>query len=145
MALLERMVDGLRSIGDIELYGPDALGERVGIVPFNVKGVSDKMTAAVLGEEHAVAVRNGRFCAHIHNNALLSGRSDESGAVRASIGLYNNESDIDIFLKAVESVQKRTWRGTYQEQGGMMTGDSGGRCADSWMEAETSEPPTTHD
>ena len=145
MALLKRMVEGLDSIGDIQRYGPEPLEERVGIVPFNVQGVSDMLTAAVLGEEHAIAVRNGRFCAHVHSQALLSEHGQDAGAVRASIGLYNNEADIDAFLEAVQAVRARNWRGTYQEQGGMMTGDSGGRCADTWMEAESPIPPSDCD
>ena len=143
LELMERMLDGLKAIGEIECYGPASIQERVGIVPFNVRDVSDMLTAAVLGEEFAVAVRNGRFCAHVHNAALVSDRGEGAGAVRASIGLYNNETDIEQFLHAVQAVRQRQWKGTYQEQGGMMHGDSGGRCADTWMEAEAPQPPTS--
>jgi cysteine desulfurase/selenocysteine lyase len=136
LGLYRRMVDGLKAIGSIERYGPDAIDERVGIVPFNVEGVSDMLCAAVLGEEHAVAVRNGRFCSHVHSHALLHARGDAAGAVRASIGLYNNEADIDRFLEAVECVQRRTWDGSYSERGGVLSGSAGGRCADTWMESD---------
>jgi selenocysteine lyase/cysteine desulfurase len=135
LALYRRMVEGLNAIGSIERYGPDAIEERVGIVPFNVEGVSDMLCAAVLGEEHAVAVRNGRFCSHVHSRELFHTRGENAGAVRASIGLYNNEADIDRFLEAVQCVQSRSWEGTYHERGGILSGDAGGRCADTWMES----------
>ena len=135
LTLYRRMVEGLNAIGSIERYGPDAIEERVGIVPFNVEGVSDMLCAAVLGEEHAVAVRNGRFCSHVHSRELFHARGENAGAVRASIGLYNNEADIDRFLEAVECVQSRSWKGTYHERGGILSGDAGGRCADTWMES----------
>jgi selenocysteine lyase/cysteine desulfurase/rhodanese-related sulfurtransferase len=142
LKLLHRLVDGLTSMGGITLYGPPNLEERVGIVPFNVDGVSDMLTAAVLGEEFAIAVRNGRFCAHVHSDRLL-GSGEPRGAVRASIGLFNNESDIDAFLAAVDVVRRRAWKGTYTERGGQVSGQGTSRCADNWMESgeETTETP----
>lgn len=133
MVLFRRMVDGLRDIGGVKLYGPQDLEERVGIVPFNVEGVSDMLTAAVLGEEFAIAVRNGRFCSHVHSDRLLREDGTE-GAVRASIGLFNDEGDVDAFLAAVEVVRRGEWKGTYSERGGQLSGQNAGRCADRWME-----------
>jgi len=133
MRLFRRMVDGLEAIGGITLYGPRDLEERVAIVPFNVDGVSDMLTAAVLGEEFGIAVRNGRFCSHVHSDRLLDGEESD-GAVRASIGLFNDESDVDVFLKAVEVVRRGNWTGTYSERGGQLSGQNAGRCADRWME-----------
>ena len=132
--LLHRMIDGLTSMGGITLYGPPELEDRVGIVPFNVNGVSDMLTAAVLGAEFGIAVRNGRFCSHVHSERLL-GKGETRGAVRASIGLFNNESDIDAFLAAVDVVRRRAWKGTYTERGGQLSGQGTSRCADNWMES----------
>ena len=133
LALFRRMVDGLEAIGGIRLHGPPSLEERVGIVPFEVEGVNDMLTAAVLGEEFGIAVRNGRFCSHVHSDQLLAGQ-DSGGAVRASIGLFNDESDVDAFLSAVEVVRRKAWKGTYTERGGAVSGQNAGRCADRWME-----------
>lgn len=133
MKLFRRMVDGLEGIGGITLYGPPELEERVAIVPFNVEGVSDMLTAAVLGEEFGIAVRNGRFCSHVHSDRLLAG-GDPAGAVRASIGLFNDETDVDAFLEAVEIIRRKAWKGTYTERGGQVSGQDAGRCADRWME-----------
>ncbi len=136
LALFHRMVDGLQAIGGVRLHGPSSLDERVGIVPFDVEGVNDMLTAAVLGEEFGIAVRNGRFCSHIHSRRLL-GDDHEGGAVRASIGLYNDESDVDAFLAAVEAVRHGRWEGTYEVRGGSLSAQWGGRCADRWMEGST--------
>ena len=145
LKLLHRMIDGLTSMGGITLYGPPELEDRVGIVPFNVDGVSDMLTAAVLGEEFGVAVRNGRFCSHVHSERLL-GESENRGAVRASIGLFNDESDVDAFLAAVDVVRRRAWKGTYTERGGQVSGQGTSRCADNWMESAddaTQESPSS--
>ncbi len=143
LALFRRMVDGLEAIGGIRLHGPPSLDERVGIVPFEVEGVNDMLTAAVLGEEFAVAVRNGRFCSHVHSRRLL-GEEHDGGAVRASIGLYNDESDVDALLHAVEAVRRGDWKGSYEVRGGSLSAQWGGRCADRWMEG-ASEPAGTGD
>lgn len=136
----------LKTMGGITLYGPDALEERVGIITFNVDGVNDMLTAAVLGEEFGVAVRNGRFCAHIHAANLMrnQGGFTPSGdtppsAVRASFGIYNDRSDVERLLEAVAAVHEHKWKGTYHRRAsGMVDGERqwGGRCADAWMEGD---------
>ncbi|MEE2973358.1 MAG: aminotransferase class V-fold PLP-dependent enzyme, partial [Planctomycetota bacterium] len=142
LLLFARMIEGLQAIGGISLYGPGNLDERVAIVPFNVERVSDMLTAAVLGEEFAVAVRNGRFCSHVHSDHLL--RADENaGAVRASIGLFNDETDVDAFLAAVEVVRRGDWKGDYRVRGGEVTREPAGRCADRWMEGTSHAGKTT--
>ncbi len=133
----------LKAMGGITLYGPDALEERVGIITFNVDGVNDMLAAAVLGEEFGVAVRNGRFCAHVHAANLMrnQGGFTSTGdappsAVRASIGIYNNRNDVARLLEAILAVRDRRWKGTYRMRAGgiVSEGQWGGRCADAWME-----------
>jgi selenocysteine lyase/cysteine desulfurase/glyoxylase-like metal-dependent hydrolase (beta-lactamase superfamily II)/rhodanese-related sulfurtransferase len=141
LVLLERAWKGLSAIEGVTLYGPQDWRERVGILPFNVAGVSDMLAAAVLGEEGAVAVRNGRFCAHVHADKLLrfqsgfTAEADHSpGAVRASLGLYNTEAEVDWLIHMVKRVRAREWAGRYKVRKGAMAADFGGRCADRWME-----------
>ena len=139
MRLFRRLVDGLEAIGGVELYGPSKLEERVGIVPFNVKDREDMLTAAVLGEEYGVAVRNGRFCAHVHSRRVLP-ETRSTGAVRASIGLYNDEADVDRLIDAIEAVHSGRFKGRYSERGEAVSGEWGGRCADRWMEGHAGRP-----
>ena len=143
--LTGRMLGGLRELGGITIYGPEDPTQRLGVVCFNVDGVSDLMTAAVLSEEGALAVRNGRFCAHVYMDRLLQGRgratsqgSDGSvptGAVRASVGLYTDAPDIDRLLEFVQRVRDRKWIGRYRVRGDTVSAEFAGRCADRWMEA----------
>jgi glyoxylase-like metal-dependent hydrolase (beta-lactamase superfamily II) len=95
----------------------------------------------VLSEEGGIAVRSGRFCAHIYMDRLLAGSPTKgdgpqpTGAVRASIGLYNDESDIERLLEYVAKVQTHKWAGRYRMKGDSMSAEFAGRCADRWMEA----------
>jgi cysteine desulfurase/selenocysteine lyase len=144
VALTRKALDGLRALGGITVYGPDDADKRLAVVSFNVDGVEDLLTAAVLSEEGALAVRNGRFCAHIYCDRLFkshhagggqAGAEPPSGAVRASFGLYNDESDVDRLLEFVGRVRERKWLGHYRVKGDRISAEFAGRCADKWMEA----------
>jgi cysteine desulfurase / selenocysteine lyase len=139
--LMERMLQGLRALDGITLYGPPDARKRLGVATFNVDGVSALLTAAVLSEEGAIAVRNGRFCSHLYMDKLLVARAKAAGgevptsAVRASVGLYNDESDVDRLLEYVRRVRDRQWRGRYEVKGDVVSTEFAGRCADQWMES----------
>ena len=139
--LMKRAWDGLQQIDGITIYGPPSLDERVGILTFNVAGVSDLLCAAVLGAESGIAVRNGRFCAHVHADLLLDKQGGVTaepeirpGAVRVSFGLYNCESEVDRFIEAIQMVRNREWSGRYEVRGSQVSSTSAGRCSDAWME-----------
>jgi len=139
--LTRRMLEGLASIGGITVYGPPVPEQRLGVVSFNVDGVSELLAAAVLSEEGGVAVRAGRFCAHIYMDRLLAlqaARNPDAqrptGAVRASIGIYNDRHDIDRLLEYVAKIHARSWIGRYRMKGDDMSAEFAGRCADRWME-----------
>jgi len=140
--LTRRILDGLAGIGGVTVYGPPAAEHRLGVVSFNIEGVSELLAAAVLSEEGGIAVRSGRFCAHIYMDRLLASpaypRGDgpaPTGAVRASVGLYNDNSDIDRLIEYAAKVRTRAWAGRYRMKGEEMSAEFAGRCADRWMEA----------
>lgn len=155
--LVRRMIEGMQKIGGITLYGPTDPSKRLGVVSFNVNGVSDLLTAAVLSEEGALAVRNGRFCAHIYVDRLLAAAAKKNaaetqggdnaaptGAVRASVGLYNDESDVDRLLEYVGRIRERKWIGRYKVKGESVSAEFAGRCADRWMEStQDADQPMT--
>ncbi|WP_241963745.1 aminotransferase class V-fold PLP-dependent enzyme [Gordonibacter sp. 28C] len=101
-ALTRRMVEGLAALPSVKLYGPgpNDRDERHGIVAFNVRGVDAAATAQVL-DRRGVAVRAGTHCAqpllrHLGTDAVC----------RASVGVYNDEGDVDRFLEAAENAQR---------------------------------------
>jgi selenocysteine lyase/cysteine desulfurase/glyoxylase-like metal-dependent hydrolase (beta-lactamase superfamily II) len=150
IALTRKTIRALNDLGAVMVYGTDVPEQRLGVVSFNVAGVPDLLTAAVLSEEGGLAVRNGRFCAHVYVDRLLKshhqrngggqGEADlPEGAVRASFGLYSDEGDVDRLVEFVRRVRDRKWRGHYRVRGDKVSAEFAGRCADRWMEA-TGEP-----
>ncbi|MFI5503125.1 aminotransferase class V-fold PLP-dependent enzyme [Nocardia asteroides] len=113
--LADRLRAGLAAIPGVELVriwsdSPDA----VGIVCFTVAGHAPGEVAAYLSAEHAIGVRDGRFCAH----PLLS-RLGLDAALRASIGLGTTAADIDRLIAAVTTLTTTgpTW--TYAHTNGL--------------------------
>jgi len=123
MRLFARLLRGLLDIPSVKLLGPHSTKERVGVVSFSVGKWSPAALATALNAEHGVAVRHGCFCAHPYLMELLGvhagpfieeirrGGSTSApgipGAVRASLGVYNDESDVDALLDAVTKLAAR--------------------------------------
>ncbi|TQM29209.1 aminotransferase class V-fold PLP-dependent enzyme [Nocardia bhagyanarayanae] len=101
--LADRLRDGLCAIPGVETLriwsdSPDS----VGIVAFTVAGFAPGHVAAYLSAEHAIGVRDGRFCAH-----PLLARLGLDAALRASIGLGTTSADIDRLVDAVATLVHR--------------------------------------
>ena len=132
MQLFDEMLKGLKAIPGARLLGPQVCDDRVGVISFGIKGWSPAALATALNAEHGVAVRHGCFCAHPYLMQLLGleagpfieeirrGGSTSApgipGAVRASIGIYNDRADVRAFLDAVAALSARpgdsgyTWK-----------------------------------
>src|ERR1041384_7155432 len=91
-------VDKLSRIPDVRL-APGGQ-HQLSIVSFNIDGVHPHDVGTVL-DQHGVAVRVGHHCAQ-----PLMEKLGVAGTVRASLGAYNDEADIDLLAKAVEACRE---------------------------------------
>jgi cysteine desulfurase / selenocysteine lyase len=144
LQLLTKTMTALQAMDGVHVYGPSDPTQRLGVISFNVEGVSDMLTAAILSEEGGLAVRNGRFCAHIYMDKLLAQTHGDDpkapkGAARASFGAYNDESDVERLLEFVGRVREHKWVGHYRTRGDSVSAEFAGRCADQWMESSSQE------
>lgn len=109
--LKNRMITGLFSMPKVILYGDPYYKDRLGVITFNVLGMHHSEVMQILADYGGIAVRNGCFCAHPYVARLL-GISDREryelmlhperpsiGMIRASIGLYNTDEEVDEFLE----------------------------------------------
>lgn len=113
--LLEYAESRLRKIPGVTMLGNVPLDEKLGVMSFNIDGLHHDSASAVLNENYGVATRNGCFCAHPYLTRLLHCTDPEAirrkvaageaadlpGAVRATIGIFNNREDLDKLLSAV--------------------------------------------
>jgi len=109
----------LRSIPGITLYSQTAQGEpRIGVIPFNIKGIAHEKVATILSNQAGIAVRTGCFCAQPYIQKLLAVSSKQMefyqknvdaarpGVVRISFGLYNDFAEIDTLAHWLERIIK---------------------------------------
>ncbi len=116
-------------IPGVTVYGQTSdYSQKVGVIPFTIEGLDHGLVSTILSVEGAVGVRNGNFCAQPYTRTLLGVTQDEErkkraarcdnpslpGMVRASIGCYNTEEDIDIFIGMLEKIAHKEYRGRYE-------------------------------
>ena len=95
-SLTERLFRGLSQVKGVRVLGhPDA--KRVGVVSFTVEN-TDSSEAADALDRMGFCLRGGLHCAPAIHRYL--GTMDQ-GAVRAGIGIYNTEEEIDRLVDAV--------------------------------------------
>jgi cysteine desulfurase / selenocysteine lyase len=91
-------IDRLSRIPGLQLLG--AGQRRLGILSFDLQGVHPHDLAQVL-DQHNVAVRAGHHCAQPLMEWL-----GLTGTTRASLGVYNDERDIDRLAEAIEAARE---------------------------------------
>lgn len=131
--LLRYAVLRLRAVPGLRIYGesdPARMGDKVGVIPFNLEGLSHFLLAAILGYEGGIGLRSGCFCAHpyvVHllqldeqtantwRDQILHGdRSHMPGMARISFGCYSNFEDIDRLISMLQRIAAGDYQGDYR-------------------------------
>lgn len=95
--ITEKMLDELKKIPEVTLYGPEAAEERVPVFSFSLTGVHPHDAAQFLNDRYAIAVRAGQHCAGaLHQHLGIS------ATLRVSLAFYNTEEEIEIFVGALK-------------------------------------------
>jgi selenocysteine lyase/cysteine desulfurase len=127
-------LERLKPIEQLEIYGETEVAtvrQRLGVIPLNVKGMSHFLVAAILGNEYAIGVRNGCFCAHpyllhlmklnpeesdrVRHDILANNRHDMPGLVRISFGMYNTAQEVDRVVQALTAIAQGKYAGHYTQ------------------------------
>jgi len=99
VALTRYAIDRLRERhGDgITIYGPDDMAVRGGVISFSYKGIHPHDLSQVL-DQRGVCIRAGHHCAKPLMRCL-----GVSATARASLYVYNDESDVDALVDALST------------------------------------------
>ncbi|MBM3999336.1 MAG: aminotransferase class V-fold PLP-dependent enzyme [Planctomycetes bacterium] len=100
--LTTRLVDGLRPLPGVTLFGPPDADRRVGVVSFRLERIDPQELASLLDSEYAIEVRSGLHCAPRTHDRM--GTTRRGGTVRAAVGPFNSESDVDALVRAVAEI-----------------------------------------
>lgn len=100
-ALTERLHKGLLEIPGVTVYGPPLGVARSPLVSFTVAGFESHEVGFILDRNYSICVRSGLHCAPLAHETI---GTTEQGVVRASIGYFNTEEDIDALIAAVRDI-----------------------------------------
>lgn len=108
-AVTALILDGMRKLPHVHVYGPKDPLLHHGIVTFNIDGCHPHDIASVLDEEN-IAIRAGHHCAQPLMEYMQEKCAMEFRATaRASVAFYNTEEEAERFVAAVSKVRK--WLG----------------------------------
>jgi len=127
--LTAHLLSGLNRINGVKVYGirePESprFHRKGGVVVFGLKNPMPNIIARELATQGGIGVRYGCHCAHMMIKRLLRipprlewiqgaivylfPKLMLPGLVRVSLGIENNEKDIDVFLGVLESIANNT-------------------------------------
>ena len=102
-ALRIRLLAGLAEIEGVRVHTLFGRGDGAPVATITVDGHDSAEVARVLGDDHGIGVRDGKFCAHLLVDDLLS-ETEHDTAVRISAGLGTTPEHIDRLLAALRSL-----------------------------------------
>lgn len=100
--LLGDLIERMRRIEGVTLYGPQDPERSVAVLSFNVAGFDPQEVAALLDSQYGIEVRSGLHCAPLIHHAL--GTIDLGGTVRVSLGPFNTREHIEQLAAAVGEI-----------------------------------------
>jgi cysteine desulfurase / selenocysteine lyase len=101
LMLTRRLLEGLREVPGVTLYGPLDVARRTATVSLRIDGLSVSEVGWRLDEEHGILSRVGLHCAPAAHRTL--GTFPE-GTVRLAAGLSNTLEDMDAAIAAVRAI-----------------------------------------
>ncbi|WP_159888105.1 aminotransferase class V-fold PLP-dependent enzyme [Paenibacillus puerhi] len=101
--LTQQMMEGLLGIEGVEILGPDIGQAKTGIVSFTVAQTDSSEIAFILDQSFGIAVRAGYHCTPL---AHETAGTMERGAVRASVGCFTTESEVEQLVEAIREIAK---------------------------------------
>lgn len=99
--LIQRLIDGLKEIRRVKVYGPGNGTDRVAIVSFNLDGLSPSETALRLDREFGILCRPGLHCAPSAHRTI---HTFPEGTIRFSFGVFNTRDEIGQALRALSLI-----------------------------------------
>lgn len=108
--LTQMLINGLLSIPDVAVYGGLDAKRQVGVVSFNIQGLSSSEVSMFLDDEFDIMCRSGLHCAPSAHKTI--GTFPE-GTIRFSLGIFSTEEDVINSVNAVRKIAEKKEHGNY--------------------------------
>ncbi|HVN66057.1 MAG TPA: aminotransferase class V-fold PLP-dependent enzyme [Methanomicrobiales archaeon] len=100
--LSPRLIDGLRCLPGVSVYGPADPERRTGIVSFTIEGMDPRKVAVHLDEASDILVGAGHHDCQI----LMERLGLPGGTVRAGVSPFTTEQEVDLLVATVAELVK---------------------------------------
>jgi cysteine desulfurase family protein len=99
----QTIMEALLGIEGVKVLGPDLGQNKTGIVAFTIHETDSSEVAFILDQSFQIAVRAGYHCTPLAHE--MAGTM-ERGAVRASVGYFTANEEVERLIKAVKEIAK---------------------------------------
>ncbi len=103
VALTRRLIDGLRAIPGVTVYGTLDPTRQTATASFNIAGMEPSEAGLRLDEEFGILCRVGLHCAPAAHRTI---GTFPTGTVRFGLGAFNTVEEVDRALEAVERLAR---------------------------------------
>ena len=100
-SLTERLLRRLNEMETVTIYGPNSADLQTQVVSLNIAGKSSSAIGDLLDRHFDIAVRCGLHCAPAAHRTI---GTFPDGTVRAGLGYFNSEEDIDSLTEAISTL-----------------------------------------
>jgi cysteine desulfurase family protein len=101
--LTDQLIQGLRQIKGVAVYGTQDYNLQTAVVAFNIEGFDCGDVCMRLDYEYGIITRSGLHCAPLAHQTM---GTLELGACRLSPGFFTSSDEIDKVLKAIYDIAK---------------------------------------
>ena len=98
--LTEHLLEELKKIDYVKLYGSDYHTNRSSVISINLENIDSSQVGYLLNKK-GIAVRTGYHCAPLIHGII---GTNKSGTVRISPGYFNTNEDIESIVKAIKGI-----------------------------------------
>ncbi len=98
VALTRRLIEGLREIDQVTVYGTQDAERQTATVSFNIAGLEPSDVGLRLDDEFAIMCRVGLHCAPAAHRTI---GTFPVGTVRFGLGAFNTAAEVDVAIQAV--------------------------------------------
>jgi len=102
-SLTEKLIEDLKEIPQLKLYGAESMKDRIATLSFNLPPLSPSDVAFRLEKEFGILCRPGLHCAPSAHHTI--GTFPE-GTIRFGLSVFNTEADIEAAIQAVFIISK---------------------------------------
>lgn len=100
-SLVFYLLDQLKKIPEIKIYGTQDLNLKIPIISFTVAKLQANEVCHLLDSEYSIMTRGGLQCAPLIHKAI---GTYPNGTLRISLGYYNNLAEIDSLITVLKKI-----------------------------------------